>query len=433
MKKLTIIFALLILSGSADAQPGFNARSMGMAGAYHCMARGAEVNWWNPANLALSNSEMNGTVDLGNFGLSLGNNSFNVKLFNDYFSEDYFDANDVWDQEAKDAILNSIPDDDFRGFLRTQMTIFGFSYKKFALSINSFVYSDIRLPKQIFSTGLNGVGTEQIPFDGVETEAIAGGDVSLSVAKEMHPEWKYTKFLAVGTTFRYLHGQSYGKITEGNGSVLLDSEEIDINGYYQAIYAVPDDDKGDYGDGVGLDLGAVGKVDDRLTVGISLINLIGVINFNNMEGKEGSFNFIEPGLNIDELDNIEDYLDSLSVTTEDSFIIHEKYILPKYLLMSGNYRLTQKIVVELDYQQGLNKSVGGSTNPRLALGTEMRFLRFLPLRLGFALGGVQGTTLAAGFGLNFKYYKLDFGIAGQRGLFNKSKGINFGLSQRIYF
>ena len=432
MKRLMIIIIILTLCQITMGQSGYSARSIGMAGAYHGMARGAEVCWWNPANLAFHDPLMRGSLDIGNIGISIGNNSFNAKLYNDYFSEDYFNSHDIWDNAAKNAILNPIPSDGFRGFYRSQAAILGFSYRYVAVSINMFSYADVRLPQEAFETALYGVGTDLQNYGGIEGEIIAGGDISLSLAKVLH-EWEYTDFFALGITFRYLHGRSYAKLLAAEGSVLSNTEEIDIDGSYSAVYAFPDDNQGEYGDGVGLDLGAVSIINDKLTMGLSVNNIVGVINFENMEGKDGTYSFYEEGLNIDKLDDLADYLDSLSITTEDSFYAHGKYTLPKSFTISGNYRLAENVILELDYHQGISKGAGSSTTPMLALGSEMRPLPFLLLRCGIALGGAQVSTFAVGFGLNFKYYQLDFGIAGQRGLFNYSKGINIGISQRICF
>lgn len=107
--------------------------------------------------------------------------------------------------------------------------------------------------------------------------------------------------------------------------------------------------------------------------------------------------------------------------------------MPRSLNLSATYQLYPWMVVEGDYQQGLNETAGGSTTPRLSLGTEIRKIRFLPLRFGIGLGGVQTTTFAVGFGLDLGHYDLDIAFAGQRGLFNTSKGVNFAFSQRIVF
>ena len=91
MKKILIFSLLMLIPLSCTlAQPGFNARAMGLGGAYHGFARGADVSYWNPANLVLPNHPYI-TVDVLNFGFSIGNNSLNVGRYNDYFSQQFFD------------------------------------------------------------------------------------------------------------------------------------------------------------------------------------------------------------------------------------------------------------------------------------------------------------------------------------------------------
>ncbi|NQS97994.1 MAG: hypothetical protein HQ591_06035 [candidate division Zixibacteria bacterium] len=432
MKKLTLMLTLLIPI-AAYSQTGLNARSMGMAGAYQSMSRGAEVARWNPANLMLPHSP-NITLDIASFGLSMGNNSINLDFYNDYFSQEYFDEHESWDQQAKDEIISHF-DNNFKGFINTQITPFALSYREFAFALNYFAYSNIQLPQNLLQIPLQGIGTEPETFADIEGEAIAGAEIAFSTAKTLHPDWKFLSHFSVGATFKYFIGMSYAKVEHAEATVLSGVDSMAVNGNYQLYLAFPYDDRGKGGDGVGLDLAAAGMAGEKLTLGLTINNLVGSINFGEIEELHGTISLNEPGLNIDELDNMEDYLDSITVTTDTTFISPDiiRYKLPKSFVLSANYRLYPWMVVEADYHQGLNNVAGGTTTPRLALGTEIKYLRFLPLRFGFALGGMQGTTLAAGFGFDFKYYKLDFAVAGQRGLFNGSKGVNFAISQRLVF
>ncbi len=432
MKKTVILTLFLLPMGVAWGQTGFSARSMGMAGAYQGMSRGAEVSLWNPANLALPDGPRM-SVDLLGVAMNLGNNSFSLSLYNDYFSENYFDEHESWDEAAKNTIIGEIPSGGLKVYNRLQITSLAFSYEQYALALNTFCYADGQLPQDLLEVPLQGLGTEPVNLTDIEGEAIFGTEIVLSGSRMLHPDWDWLEYLTVGASFKYFIGHAYATLDEAGGVIISNPDTIAVNGNYKAFLVAPFDDKGKTGRGVGLDLGSAAKINEKLTVGLSIHNFFGSIHFDGAEEYLGSFAFNEKGLNQDEFDNFGDYLDSVAVDNDTSFASGEdlSYALPKSFTLSGTYRLNPKITVEADYQQGLNNTAGGTTTPRLAAGAEARFLSSLPIRFGFALGGIQGTTLAFGFGLDLKAYQLDFGFAYQRGLFYGSKGINFALSQRI--
>ncbi len=434
MKKIIILIYLLLSAAILHAQTGYSARGMGMAGAYQGMARGADVARWNPANLGLAGNPQI-SVDFLSAALSLGNNSLNLQLYNDYFSQEYFEANGDWDDAAKSEILSYFPSGGFQGFNRLQVTALAISYKEYALAVNSFAYGDLRLPQEFFSIPLEGLGTEQVNLTDIDGEAAIGTEIAFSTARQIDLGWDKIQAFSVGGTLRYLIGLAYADVVEAQGSLLSNEDSIALDGTYRAVLAGMFAEEGDMGGGIGLDLGAAAQVNDRLALGLTFSNLLGSMRFGQVEESQGSFSFHQPGLNVDEFGNFGEYMDSVAVSEDTSFSSGAgvSYTLPKALVLSGTYRAWDRLAVELDYHQGLNNTAGGTTTPRLALGTEYRYYSFLPMRFGFALGGVQGSTLACGFGLDLKNYQLDLAIANQRGFFNQSKGLNFALSQRLTF
>lgn len=433
MKKTAIIL-LIVLPSLCHAQTGYSARSMGLAGAYQSQARGADANNWNPANLALPGNPAF-SLDLLNAAVSIGNNSINLSLYNNYFSEAYFDENGSWDDAAKQEILSYIPASGFQGFNRAQFTALAVSFRQYNFAVNTFAYSDVRLPFQLFAIPLQGLGTDPIPLNDIEGEAVVGTELAFSTAQRILIPGLEEECFSVGATVRYLLGHAYAKIAQAGGSVLSNEDSISVEGSYLVQLAGLAAEDGGSGSGAGFDLGAALTLQRRWTFGLSFHNVLGGIRFGTVEERSGKYSFQQPGLNIDEFDHFEEYIDSVSVS-EDTTLVSQagvRYDLPKSLLLSANYRFSDRLVLEADFQQGLNRTAGGSTTPRIALGAEIRRLSFLPVRFGIALGGVQGSTMAFGFGLDFKHYKLDISAADQRGFFNHSKGVNYALSQRIVF
>jgi hypothetical protein len=431
--KAALIASLALGLAQVHAQTGYNARSVGMAGAYQGMARGSEAVNWNPANLGLPDNP-NLSVEFLGVGLLLGNNSINVSLYNNYFSQDYFDQEGSWDSQAKSEILEHFPDHGFRGYNRAQFTAIAGSYRQFALSINSVAYADLRLPRELFAVPLLGLETEPIYLNDAWGEAVVATEIAFSGAQAIDLGWDKVQAFSVGGTVKYLLGHGYARIEEAGALLVSNQDSIAVDGHYRTLQAGFLTDEGGAGQGFALDLGAVAQVNEKLSVGLALTNLVGFIRFGSSEESQGNFWFHQPGLNLDEFDNFEDYMDSVTVEDDTTVAAGEiKYRLPAALSLSGTYKLNPQMTLELDYHQGLNRAAGGTTTPRVALGTEIRKLDFLPMRCGLALGGVQGSTFAIGLGLDLKHYQLDFSAANQKGFFNHSTGLSYALSQRILF
>ena len=304
MKKAIIMASLLAFSLPALSQPGYNARSMGMAGAYLGMARGAEAGSWNPANLALEDNP-GFSVDFLGAGLLLANNGINIKLYNDYFSQEYFDANGSWDEQAKNQILDFIPDGGFTGYSRAQITALAVSYRQFALQISGIANSDLRLPKDLFSIPLTGVATEPTYMEDGWGESVLATEVALSGAHSLQVGGGKLKQFCVGGTVKYLIGHAYASIEDAEAMAVSNQDSVALDGHYRALQAGLFADNGGTGQGFALDLGAAAQVNEKLSLGLTLANIIGTLRFGSGEESQGSFYFHQPGLNIDEFDNFE--------------------------------------------------------------------------------------------------------------------------------
>jgi hypothetical protein len=66
------------------------------------------------------------------------------------------------------------------------------------------------------------------------------------------------------------------------------------------------------------------------------------------------------------------------------------------------------LLVAIDYTQGLNESLGNTTNPRFSLGMEYRPVWVLPVRTGLEFGGGDKVRWALGFGIDLHSFSLDF-------------------------
>jgi hypothetical protein len=90
--------------------------------------------------------------------------------------------------------------------------------------------------------------------------------------------------------------------------------------------------------------------------------------------------------------------------------------------------LPGNMLMEIDYNQGLNNSLGNSTIPRFSLGTEWRLIPILPLRTGITVGGGDQFRWAFGFGLDVWVMSLDVGTENFGMLFSPKSFSMFSLA-----
>jgi outer membrane protein OmpA-like peptidoglycan-associated protein len=71
------------------------------------------------------------------------------------------------------------------------------------------------------------------------------------------------------------------------------------------------------------------------------------------------------------------------------------------------YILADYANVAVNYEQELTPGPGRSFVPRLSIGSELAALHdFLPIRMGFVMGGPEQWASAFGLGLNFRYFSI---------------------------
>jgi hypothetical protein len=121
-----IILVILILSFNAPLLA--SGRSVGMAGAYTSVSKGAESVFWNPANLGFS-SRSEKTLYLFSFGININNNSFDWGDYTRYNGK-FLTAKD------KQDILDQIPAEGFNLKLDADVSALSFSWGNFAFTLS---------------------------------------------------------------------------------------------------------------------------------------------------------------------------------------------------------------------------------------------------------------------------------------------------------
>lgn len=402
------LLAFSCLYSQSFAQSGVsNARSVAMGGAYTALARGVEAPTWNPANLGLHGKDVY-RLNLLSLGLGIHNNSFDKS---DY---DLYNGKHLTELD-KQNILSAIPDYGLRGDVDSEVQAMGLSIGRFALTSSGLAASSFTLPKDVVDLALNGNELDRnYDIDATDGEGWAVSSFALSTAFGI--SMPLFREFSVGVSAKYLRGIAYGKVVEAHSSILTDIDGLHTSGQVVIDRAVG-------GDGYAFDFGAAGALDEHWSLSFALSNVANRINWNN-ETKRFTYTFNADSLTV-QLAGTSDF-DSVFVDSDETIDIEPFSTTLPAQLRFGVARTGRKLTLAVDYVQGLKESPGVSTKPRLAFGTELRFIHFLPLRTGFAMGGRNGFTSSAGFAFDFSVFSWDFAVASRGGMFN-GKGLTFAF------
>lgn len=416
--KVKIGFTILALAFGSQvlAQSGMsNARSVAMGGAYLAIARGVEAPRWNPANLGLS-GERNFNLNLISFGVGFHNNSFSKKQY------DLYNGSYLTEQDKQD-ILSTIPAQGLRVDFDTEVQAMGLSFGQFAFTVTGFASSDFTLSKDLVDLFLNGNELDRVySINSTAGEGWGMSSFGLSAGFPVAISVPFVSEFSVGGTFKYLRSFGYGKVREANTSFVTGIDGLIGSGRVEIDYA-----KG--GSGVGVDLGAAAVVMHDWHVGLTVRNILNYINWNS-EPERFIYAFEIDSLNVKRVEDSD--IDSVFVDSDETVAIDPFTTSLPQELRIGVARNMGSILFAVDVVQGLKRSAGVSTTPKLAVGSEWRPVRFLPLRAGFSMGGKNVYSFSAGFGFDASVFALDFAVRSRDG-FVSGKGIGAAFNWMFRF
>ena len=476
MTTRTIRFALAagIVTGMLTTQPaqaiGYGdtrPRAMGLAGTYTAMARGVESLYWNPANLALKDGPKVSIPGLGGGSFVLENNSWSVSTYND------FNGNFI-DDGIKDDMLADLDKEGLKFNSDTGVFIPLVGGAAFLLpwGLSSAMAFDFRagvegqVPRDMIEFMLRG---NQFESERIEDERNPNYDIaewdgeswglavfSWGFAKPWIPAQlePYVSQFAVGITLKGMGG-ALAEVTDSEGGFItrISGMQMNASGVTRSAGGI----------GFGLDLGAVGVTKDgRTTVGLSLVNLLDVMNWSIKTRQDSVFVTAE-GVSVtsftgadgfDEIfDNprevrlvdgrldtvLENEVDEAIWDSGDPVFHTERDIgsfsrsLPAMLRLGVAHKLIPSLTVAANYDQAFSSGMGIDSTPRISLATEYRLVDWFPLRFGLSGGGRAGRSSAIGISFGpftverFQMELMEISLSNRGGFFpGSSQG--FGVS-----
>jgi hypothetical protein len=415
-----IAIVFLAVFTNAFAFLNYDGSDIAMGRSHNIYDRGAWTGRWNPSLLDRSGAPR-WSVQFLSLGIQLGNNTLSRNDYQRLFTG----SDNVWDNQDKEDILGQVPGNGLKGFFTGSVTGVGVSVGRFALNIQGVGAARAGIPKDFLTLALYGNELNRsYSFDDIEADGWGAITADFSVGHRL--DWKYFDEFAVGATFRYIRGLVYGGVETAEGEAMVSENGATGYGNFETCY-------GFKGDGVGLDLAASALWKERWEFGITLGNLIGTITWELDSTRIYGFDVTSGEVDLDSLDD-QDYLDRLFNEVDTTYGGGtSKSRLPFYIQLNAGYQVNQQLIATAELLQGTSNQPGASTIPRLTVAGEYRYVHWLPVRLGVAVGGTYTIRWGCGFGLDFNNYTFDLGVSGIKGFFGSSHGLGFALTNRIMF
>ncbi len=428
-----IIIAVIILTVYQSANAGgdlTNLQGIGMARTYTAIARGINSVGINPANLGYPDK---GTVtfNLLNFGTKVGSDLIDLDLYEKYFTGDK-NGDPIFLKDAdKRKILEVFPSGLAQTGFNFEFKLLSFSYQH--STVGGFVVSVIErtgvnflMPKDYVQFLLYGnpLGS-RYDFSKTYFNSMWYREYSLSYGRRI-PRFIFMKSMAAGISVKMIHGFGFAELSRNNTHFTTDANakiagRVDYQAKFAGLDLLKEESDVQYspfpkpaGSGYGIDLGISGFVNNELSIGIALTD-VGAITWkqNTYENSgNGEFDFDDPRTAQEQLDNLDTLLNGTNKPIKNF-----SSGLPTVLRIGAAYQFDKapfisnfpgELLLALDYNQGFNNLAGNTTKPRFSLGVEYKPWKWLPLRTGVSLGGVDGFNMGFGFGILFSFMDIEF-------------------------
>lgn len=462
MKK-TLAIALLFLASvlSVRAQQIASARLISLGGVSTAVSTDVDAIGTNPANLvALSRGHV--VVEIAPLSVRAGSDFLNLDLYNNYFTgTGQVDSagqqiGKFLTEADKQAIYSAFPSG--VGTVLTDVNIrdLGVAVRGsnwgVGVSVDEHIGARATTRNSFLVLALNGIpGGSSFDWNNIGSTAwwyrTYNVDYAMKLPDLLFVPKDIAKDFDAGIGIKYVTGISYVSGHTVNSSLSVDSSNYAFNvglgfdaqraGILSNVISrnvkseVGDTNVNNFnpfdpaGTGFGFDLGGTAKVVDFVKVGYSLTDIGWITWTKNAMRTSGDTSFTFAGFSPAQtgVPNASSNLDSLNNTFKDFFKNRDSVSsgfttpLPTRLNIGASVELDElvpaipgRLLVAIDYHQGLNKSLGNSTIPEFVLGAEWRPIEVLPIRTGIGFGGAYGFRWALGFGINLPFWDIDLGV-----------------------
>ena len=436
MKNAIII---LLFISSLFSQTKRDPRVVGLAGSYTTIANGIFSVGYNPGLIGL---QQNRPLTIQGFQLDFGilGNFFSIENIAQY-------SGDTLTTRDKNRLFKTLRNSNGMSFfMDTHMPIplINISRGNLAFSANNIILQNYKLPLGLLELIFYGNGKKTDLDIEFNYEILGMNEYGISFGIPF-------KFMSWGITAKYMQGLFYLGVDDDSSSSSLLTDDLGIYGNGRYIIK-----QGVGGSGFGFDIGVVSRPLNGWSFGMSIINLVGTIRWEQ-GGENTSSNinpltknfypfkwgddelspneYIEYTFTIDTIRADKMSNDSL-FKNETKFITYPSNAKDFVTRMPMTFRLgaskqLNNFLVASDLVAGFENRYYSRKQWKWSIGTEWTRMSNVPLRIGFAWGGGDMKELGLGFGIRKSKLLFDFGFAFRNGMWiHTMKGLNlsFGIT-----
>jgi hypothetical protein len=433
---ILVIFASLLLVWNSGellvAGERTNIRGVAMARTQVAVARGLDAIGTNPANLAVVD-EATVIVGLLPVAIRLGNNVVSYDLYSKYFDGIQTDSGRVGvnliDADKRD-ILSRFDTEMGEGMIDVEARMLGVavnlqSIGSFAFTMTDRIAGGIVIPRPYVEFLFYGNPPGSVyDFKDSRTSVAWTREYALSYARNL-PELPFLKSWRGGVSLKLIQGLSYFGVErfdaqlatspvgtlDGRVDVFTRAAGFDPTvknfGKNFTLFPAPG------GVGYGLDFGVTGELNEFFSAGLSVTDLGATEWRRNLRENIGNRAIrLDNVLDQAQRDSLNNMLRGQSregspFSTQLPTTLRIGIAVELHKLPMVQQLIDGELIVAADYTQGLVTTAGGTVLARGSCGVEYRPWSVLLLRSGLSLGGVEGVSVAFGFGVHFGAFTLD--------------------------
>jgi len=385
-------------------------------------------------SLKADSTQSNSGFSMSLFSISLGLGSGSITP--DWINNQLFGGRDLRDIDQKKSFLKGISKDiNVQVPLHSSLPMINFSFGSSMISLGQVVsYTSVNIPKDL----------TQVPFVGLEKDEELNIN-DLSIEHITYLPLSYSKGFALKPSLIPFGNKSYAGVrasllvglaevhTKKVEGIVKGTEEntiIDADIEIGSSLPVSIDDSVPAGSmpiGLGIDLGVITEMDEKLSIGLSIDNLFASFNWDGATMYSArAQGEIEPD-ETTEADSLSDLLSQSELKESSSY----KTSLPTSMNLSGTYKADDWVTLDANIRIDIGDSYWGSKTPLFSISSEFFPSTKAPVYLGISFGGEN--SFVWGTGISLKMGSIIFDVSGGQlgGLFNDATGMQFGFGLRI--
>ena len=385
-------------------------------------------------SITADSAQSNSGFSMSLFSISLGLGSGSITP--DWISNQLFGDRDLRDIDQRKSFLKGISKDiNVQVPLYSSLPLINFSFGSSMISLGQVVsYTSVNIPKDLTQVPFVGLEKdEELNINDLSMKHITYLPVSYSRGFALKPgiipfgnksHAGIRASLLIGLV--EVHTKKIEGIIKGTATNTIIDADIEIG----SSLPVSIDDSVPVGSmpiGLGIDLGVITEMDEKLSIGLSIDNLFASFNWDGATiysaRAQGE---IEPD-EITEADSLSDLLSQSEFKESSSY----KTSLPTAMNLSGTYKADDWVTFDTNIRIDIRDSYWGSKRPLLSISSEFFPSTKAPIYLGMSFGGEN--SFVWGTGISLKMGSVIFDVSGGQlgGLFNDATGIQFGFGLRI--